>query len=86
MSAEKTSEEKFFSILNILLIELRAHGAEIKDSKVYHYANVLHRAPPALLSAAKNSKQPDYDEILDTIYQRADDADCRRTFERWADF
>jgi len=81
----KTSEQKFYSILNLLLIELRAHGAEIKDPKLYHFANVLHRAPATLMQAAAKKEQPDFDAILDTIYERAENANCRATFERWAD-
>jgi hypothetical protein len=57
------------------LIELRAEAHEIKNSKVFHIADLFHNIPLQLEKAAKGELQ--YEEILAWLENRAIQNGCQ---------
>jgi hypothetical protein len=64
-------------LLYLALIELRAEAHEIKNSKVFHIADLFHNIPLQLEKAAKGELQ--YEELLVWLENRAIQNGC----EEW---
>jgi hypothetical protein len=75
-----SDREMVHRLLYFALVEMRDRGRLAKDSVVFHLADLLHNVPLALLKADPASDE-DYERILSSMRQRAQELGC----EGWID-
>jgi hypothetical protein len=63
-------------LLYFALVEMRERGRLANDSVVFHLADLLHNVPLALLKADPASDE-DYEQILTSMRQRAQELGCQ---------
>lgn len=73
--AKLSKREVIHRILYYGLIEMREQGRVGRDSVVYHLADLLHNVP-GQLSSARASNEEEYEQILDSLRQKAEEIGC----------